>query len=336
MRSWWNDITFANPEFLWLLLLLPVLFVWYIFKTERYYITLTFSAYKHLSEIKPSLKIFGRHSLIGLRLLSFTALIIALARPQSALSWQNVSTQGIDIVIALDISSSMLAEDFKPNRLEAAKSVASDFVRDRINDRIGLVVFSGESFTQCPLTTDHDVLQNLFKDIRNGMIEDGTAIGMGLATSVNRLKESEAKSKIVILLTDGENTAGSIPPLTAAEIAKSFGVRVYTVGVGTIGMAPYPFEDMFGRRVYKDVEVKIDEKTLKGIAEITGGNYFRATGNKSLKEVYEEIDQLEKTKIDVTEYSKKKEEFLPLALIAALLLLLEQLLRISIYKSISV
>jgi Ca-activated chloride channel family protein len=259
------------------------------------------------------------------------ALIVALARPQSALSWENSTTEGIDIIISMDISGSMLSEDLKPNRLEAGKAIAVDFVKDRPNDRIGLVVFSGESFTQCPLTIDHDVLVNLFQDVKNGMIADGTAIGMGLATAVNRLKDSEAKSKVIILLTDGSNTTGSIPPVTAAEIAKQMNVRVYTVGVGTKGYAPMPVQTPIGVQ-YQKVPVTIDEPTLTKIAKLTGGKYFRATNNEKLKAIYEQIDQLEKAKIAVTQYHKKTERFLPFILFALLMLLIEFALRNTIFK----
>ena len=272
-----------------------------------------------------------RHSGIVLRSLALAALIIALARPQSSLSWQNSTTEGIDIVIASDISGSMLAEDFEPNRMEAGKNIAIDFIKNRPNDRIGLVIFSGESFTQCPLTIDHEVLINLFKDIKNGMIDDGTAIGMGLATAVNRLKESDAKSKVVILLTDGSNNTGSIPPITAAEIAKQFNIRVYTVGLGTKGMAPYPVQTPMGIQ-YQRVPVDVDEVTLGKIADITGGKYFRATNNSTLKNIYEQIDKLEKAKIDVTQYHKKTEMFLPLVAIALLLLSLEFVLKNTVLK----
>jgi Ca-activated chloride channel family protein len=260
-------------------------------------------------------------------------LIMALARPQSSNSWQNVTTEGIDIVIALDISSSMLAMDFQPNRLEAAKDVATQFISGRPNDKIGLVVFSGESFTQCPLTTDHATVVNLFRNIESGMIEDGTAIGNGLATAVSRLKESSAISRVVILLTDGENNRGEIAPVTAAELAKTFGIRVYTVGVGTIGTAPYPMQTPFGVQV-RDVEVKIDETTLQKIAETTDGKYFRATNNNKLAEIYQEIDKLEKSKIDVKEFSKKEEQYLKFALAGALLLMLGLFLKTTIFRNI--
>ncbi|MBL4587514.1 MAG: VWA domain-containing protein, partial [Flavobacteriales bacterium] len=268
------------------------------------------------------------------RMAAVALLIAVLARPQSTSSWQDSTTKGIDIVMALDISSSMLAEDLKPNRLEASKKVAKTFMANRPNDRLGLVVFAGESFTQCPLTTDHSVILNLFADVKSGMLQDGTAIGMGLATSVKRLKGSEAISKVVILLTDGENNSGSIAPATAAEIAKEFGIRVYTVGVGTRGLARMPFPGRFGGTQYQDVEVKINEELLTRIADMTGGKYFRATDNASLEEIYTEIDELEKSKIDVTEYRKRKEEYLPYALAALLLLACEVLLRQTVLRSI--
>lgn len=326
-----SGIEFANKGFFWLLAIIPLMIGWYIWRNSKLQGSLRMSAVKGFSSVKKSKYVSFRHYGIVLRVLAFTSLIIALARPQSAFSWQNSTTEGIDIVIATDISGSMLAEDLKPNRLEAGKNIAIDFIKDRPEDRIGLVIFSGESFTQCPLTIDHDVLINLFGEISNGMVEDGTAIGMGLATAVNRLKESEAKSKVVILLTDGSNTTGSIPPLTAAEIAKQMKVRVYTVGVGTKGYAPYPVKTPFGVE-YQQVPVTIDEDVLKEIAKTTGGQYFRATNNAKLKQIYQQIDQLEKAKIAVTQYNKKTERFLPFALIAMVLLLLEFLLRNTIFK----
>ena len=326
-----KGIEFAHPGFFWLLILIPVTIAWYVWRERKLYGYLSVSAVKGFSLPQKSLKPMFRHSGIVLRSLALAALIVALARPQSSLSWQNSTTEGIDIVIASDISGSMLAEDFEPNRMEAGKNIAIDFIKNRPNDRIGLVIFSGESFTQCPLTIDHDVLINLFKDIRNGMIDDGTAIGMGLATAVNRLKESDAKSKVVILLTDGSNNTGSIPPITAAEIAKQFNIRVYTVGLGTKGMAPYPVQTPMGIQ-YQRVPVDVDEVTLGKIADITGGKYFRATNNSTLKNIYEQIDKLEKAKIDVTQYHKKTEMFLPLVLIALLLLLLEFVLKNTVLK----
>jgi len=326
-----SGIEFANPGFFWLLLLIPLMIGWYIWRNKRLQGTMRISSVKSFMGAKKSSYGVLRHYSIVLKLLALIAIIIGLARPQSALSWQNSTTEGIDIVIATDISGSMLSEDLKPNRLEAGKNIAIDFIKDRPDDRIGLVVFSGESFTQCPLTIDHDVLINLFKGINNGMIEDGTAIGMGLATAVNRLKDSEAKSKVVILLTDGSNTGGSIPPVTAAEIAKQMNVRVYTVGVGTKGYAPYPVKTPFGVQ-YQQVPVTIDEGTLSSIAKITGGKYFRATNNDKLKEIYQQIDKLEKAKIDVTQYHRKTERFLPFALIAMAFLLVEFGLRNTLFK----
>jgi len=329
--GWYKEIEFANPVFLWLLIVIPLMIGWYIWRNQRLQGTLRISSLKGFLGTKKHSYSWLRHSGIVLRSLALFALIIALARPQSALSWENSTTEGIDIVIATDISGSMLAEDLKPNRLEAGKNIAIDFIKDRPDDRIGLVVFSGESFTQCPLTIDHDVLVNLFKDISNGMIEDGTAIGMGLATAVNRLKDSEAESKVVILLTDGSNTAGAIPPATAAEIAKQMNVRVYTVGVGTKGYAPYPVQTPYGVQ-YQRVPVTIDEGVLSNIAKTTGGKYFRATDNEKLKQIYQQIDKMEKAKIAVTQYHKKTERFLPLALIALALLLMEFLLRNTLLK----
>jgi len=331
MLSNWREILFANPEFFWAFLIIPIMILWYLFREKKMYGTIKIST---INSFKSSPLTILRHGLIVLRCIAVVALITALARPQTSLSWQDVTTEGIDIAIALDVSGSMLAEDFKPNRLEASKQVAMDFISERPYDRIGLVIYAGESFTQCPLTTDHDVLLNLFSDIKNGIIEDGTAIGMGLATSVSRLKDSKAISKIAILLTDGSNNRGSIPPVTAAEIAKEFGIRVYTVGVGSNGSARMPMQDQFGRTVYQNVEVKIDEKTLKEIADITDGKYFRATNKKNLEGIYKEIDKLEKSKIEVTEYKNKSEKFVPFALLAACLLLIEFLLRNIIFKGI--
>jgi Ca-activated chloride channel family protein len=328
---WFKGVEFAHPGFFWLLISIPLMVGWYIWKQKQLQGNLAMPTIRGFAMITKSKLPHFRHLSIVLRSLAMAALIIALARPQSSLSWQDTTTEGIDIVIASDISGSMLAEDFKPNRLEAGKNIAIDFIQNRPNDRIGLVVFSGESFTQCPLTIDHSVLVNLYADIKNGMIEDGTAIGMGLATAVNRLKDSEAKSKVVILLTDGSNNSGSIPPVTAAEIAKQFGVRVYTVGIGTNGYAPYPVQTPMGVQ-YQRMKVDIDEGTLSKIATITGGKYFRATNNSALKDIYEQIDKLEKAKIDVTQYRKKTERFLPFAIIALVLLSLEFLTKNTLLK----
>lgn len=328
-----NNWTFANPEFLFLLAIIPLLWVWRFFYSRRQFSSLKISSIQSIKT--KTWKENGKFIIFLLRSLALCFIIIGFARPQSSSSWQDSTTMGIDIIISMDISGSMLAQDLKPDRLEASKNVALDFISARPNDRMGLVIFSGESFTQCPLTTDHQVLQNLFKDVKSGMIEDGTAIGMGLATSVNRLKDSQAISKVVILLTDGVNNKGSIPPLTAAKIAQKFGIRVYTIGVGTEGFAPYPFKTPFGTTVYQEVEVQIDEKTLQDIASTTNGKYFRATSNKALKEIYLEIDELERSKIDVKEFSKKNEEFRVLIMIALSLLLIEFYCRKFLFKSIT-
>ena len=329
----WNNWTFYNPDFLYALALVPLLWIWYYFRQREQAAQLQISSLKGITQ--NSWKAKGRHLLFLFRSIALAILIIAFARPQSTLSWEDMTTEGIDIVISMDISGSMLAQDLKPDRLEASKNVAMNFISGRPNDRIGLVIFSGESFTQCPLTTDHQVLQNLFANVKSGMVEDGTAIGMGLATAVNRLKESEAISKVIILLTDGVNNQGSIAPLTAAKIAQKFGIRVYTIGVGTKGYAPYPFKTPFGTTVYQDVEVQIDEETLQNIASVTNGQYFRATSNKALESIYREIDQLERSKIEIKEYHKKKEEFFPLALLALTLLIIEFALRHTIFRSIT-
>ena len=324
---------YANTEWLWGLIIVPVMLAYYLWSFQRQRASVALSSTHLFDPIKASWKTYAYHGLIGLKLIGLSLVLLALARPQSSSSWQDVTTEGIDIVIALDISGSMLAEDLKPNRLEASKEVAMEFVSNRPNDRMGLVVYGGESFTQCPLTTDHAVLKNLFQSIEFGMIEDGTAIGMGLATAVNRLKDSKAKSKVIILLTDGANNRGAIPPLTAAEIAKTFGVRVYTIGVGTKGKAPYPFQTPFGTQ-YQHIEVNIDEGTLKDIAKTTGGIYFRATDNEKLGNIYEEIDKLEKSKIEVTEFQKKSEEFFPLLLWALVVFGLEYTLRNTLFRSL--
>jgi len=327
-----EEITFANPGFLYLLILLPLLGVWYWYKLKNNDPGLQLSSTSGFYAVRKSWRQYLIHVLFAFRIIALGLLIVALARPQSTSRSRDVSIEGIDIVMAMDVSSSMLAQDLRPDRLEAAKDVASDFIAGRPDDRIGLVIFSGESFTQSPLTSDHSMIRNLFKDIKSGMIEDGTAIGDGLATSINRLKESDAISKVIILITDGVNNAGSIDPLSAAEIAKIYGIRIYTIGVGTMGVAPYPVQTPFGVQ-YQNMEVQIDEGILKQVAEVTGGRYFRATSNKKLKEIYEEIDQLEKSKIDVTEFSRRHEEFLPLALLALALLLMEIILRNTIFRT---
>jgi Ca-activated chloride channel family protein len=306
---------------------------WYIWKQRQAQASLRLSSSEGFRKAPKTYKIYLRHLPFVLRMLVVALIIIVLARPQTTDKWNTTTTEGIDIVLTVDISTSMLAEDLKPNRIEAAKDVALSFINGRPTDNIGLVVFSGESFTQCPLTTDHAVLLNLLKDIRCGMIEDGTAIGHGLATAVSRLKDSPAKSKVIILLTDGTNNRGEIAPVTAGEIAKAYNIRVYTVGVGTKGTAPYPYQTPFGTQ-YQNIPVEIDEATLTKIAQISGGLYFRATSTTALKEIYQEIDQLEKTKMNVQEYSKKHEEYRLFAFWAFFLFLLELLLRYTLLKNI--
>ena len=327
-----NNYNFINPEFFYLLAIPLIYLIWYFYKKPNITSQIVFSNTEFLTNSK-TLRTRLRHIPIIFKTLAMWLLIIALARPQSSTNWEESTTEGIDIVLSMDISGSMLAEDLKPNRLEASKNVAMDFISKRINDRIGLVIFSGESFTQCPLTTDHNVLTNLFKDVKSGMVEDGTAIGMGLATAVNRLKDSDAISKVIILLTDGVNNKGVVAPFTAAEIAKKFGIRVYTIGVGTEGFAPYPFQTPFGVK-YQDVEVQIDEKTLQDIATVTDGKYFRATNNSKLKAIYKDIDALEKSKIEVTEFHKRSEEFLPFAFAAFMLIISSFFLKITYFKQI--
>lgn len=326
-----SNYTFANPAYLYLLILIPLMLVFYIIKQHKATASLRLSSLRFMEGVKPGIRYYLQHLIFIMRIIAMAMLIVVLARPQSVDKWNDSSTQGIDIIMAMDISGSMLARDFKPDRLEAAKNVATEFISGRPSDRIGLVIFSGESFTQCPLTTDHAVLINLMREMQSGMIEDGTAIGLGLATAVNRIKDSEAISKVIILLTDGVNNRGSIAPLTAAEIAQTMGVRVYTVGVGTKGMAPYPVQTSAGTR-YQNMPVEIDEKTLSEIADMTGGEYFRATDNESLENIYKEIDKLEKSKIDVYEYSRKNEEYLPWAIIAVLLIFVELFIKRSVLR----
>ncbi len=327
-------IDFAHPRYLYLLLGIIPFVIWYVLRHKSLQAELQISSTDPLKTVAGTVRVTMRHIPFVLRMMTLALVAIILARPQSTDLHEKTTTEGIDIVLAIDISGSMLARDFSPDRLEAAKDVAIEFISGRPNDRIGLVVFSAESFTQCPLTTDHAVLINLFKDIRSGIIEDGTAIGLGLSNAVTRLKDSDAVSKVVILLTDGMNNTGSIDPITAAEIAKTFGIRVYTIGVGMKGMAPYPFQDVFGRTVIQKIPVEIDEATLQAIADMTNGNYFRATSNEKLRQIYAKIDQLEKSKIDVKEYSRKQEEYRLFAGIALLLLGLELLLRFTVFRGI--
>lgn len=324
---------FLHPEYLWLLLLLIPLIVWYLLRLSKMQASFKLASTNAFKGVKSGLRVYMRHLPFALRLISIALIIIVIARPQSVSSWEETESQGIDIVMALDISGSMLSQDLQPDRLQAAKKVAAEFVTDRRNDNIGLVVFAGESFTQCPLTTDHTVLLNLLNEIEFGLIEDGTAIGLGLATSVNRLKNSESQSRVVILLTDGTNNRGQIAPLTAADMARSYGIRVYTVGVGTTGMAPTPVQTPFGVRM-QNMPVDIDEKTLTEIAAMTGGQYFRAQDTDGLRQVYEEIDEMEKYLISVQNVTNRQEMFLPFALAAMALILIELLLRRTWLRSI--
>jgi len=328
-----NTITFARPELFYLLLGLVPMIVWYVLRQKKSKASIQISTIASLKKAPLTWKHSLRHAAFVLQLGVLSLIIACLARPQSSNSWQNQTVEGIDIMIALDMSSSMLARDFQPDRLGAAKSVAIEFVSGRMFDRIGLVVFSAESFTQCPLTTDRAVLINLFQNLQPGLLEDGTAIGLGLANAVSRLKDSEAKSKVVILLTDGENNRGEIAPITAAEIAKTFGIRVYTIGIGTMGMAPYPIQTPFGVQI-RDIEVKIDEKTLQEISNITDGKYFRATDNKTLIAIYKEIDRLERTKIENKEFSKKNEEYRKYAIGALVLALFAMILQFVVFRHI--
>lgn len=335
MLSYYNDIQFAEKHWFWLMLIIPVMIAWYIWRIKKYEGEFNFSSFTLFNGIKTSTRAKSRHLLFALRLIALGLIILALARPQSRSSWKNSKTEGIDIMLSMDVSPSMLAKDFKPNRLEAAKDVIQDFIDARPNDRIGMVIFGGEAFTQCPLTSDHKVLKNMIPIIKVGMVEDGTAIGVGLASAVGRIKESKAKSKVIILISDGVNNAGEVAPITAADLAKTFGVRVYCIGVGTRGKALTPVarytQDEYE---YDYVDVDIDEKTMTEMSTMTGGKYFRATNKSSLKDIYTEIDKLEKTIISEKSFTNKSEHFLPLALFAAVLLLLEFLLRFTIFKSI--
>ncbi len=304
-----NNITFAYPWVLYFLLIIPFLIAWYFWIGRKKQAAISYSSLRIFKKIPTTtLRERLRHLPFLIRMLALSFLIIALARPQNFSAGQNINAEGIDIAMVLDISGSMLAEDFKPNRLEAAKKVIDNFIEGRTTDRIGLVIFSREAFTQCPLTIDYSVLRNLLSDIKSGMIEDGTAIGNAIANGVNRLKDSDAKSRVIILLTDGVNNAGEVDPISAAEIAETFGIRIYTIGVGTRGEAPYPVQTPFGTR-YQMVPVEIDETILKKIADITGGEYFRATDNRTLEDIYNKIDKMEKTKIEITSYRNAKELF---------------------------
>ena len=329
---------FANKEYLLLLLLIIPYIIWYVMYRKKTEPTLRMSDTFAFRYAPKSWKVKLMPLSMLLRLLVFVMIVMVLARPQTRNSWDSKTVEGIDIMLAMDVSTSMLAEDLRPNRIEAAKQVASEFIIGRPNDNIGLAIFAGESFTQCPMTTDHASLLNLLQNVRTdiaarGLIEDGTAIGMGLANAVSRLKDSKAKSKVVILLTDGSNNRGDISPSTAAEIAKSLGIRVYTIGVGTDKIAPYPMP-VAGGVQYINIPVEIDTKTLSEIASITEGDFYRATNTNELRKIYTEIDQLEKSKLNVKTFSKRYEAYQPFALVAVLALLLEILLRVTIFRRI--
>jgi len=327
--DYFKNITFGQPWFLLLLIVIPVLIWWYAAKNSRRQGSIIISdvSAKGLRSWKTSL----RHLPFVLRLLAIIFIIAAIARPQTMFEEQNAEGEGVDIVLCIDVSGSMTAQDLTPNRLEAAKNVAIDFVNKRLTDRIAVVIFSGESFTQCPLTTDHAVLISAIENIRNGLLEDGTAIGSGLGTSVDRLRTSKSKSKVVILLTDGENNGGLIDPQTAKEIAKAFQVKVYTIGVGTEGYAPQPVNTPMGV-VMQQGKVSIDEKLLKQIAGETGGKYFRAKDNAGLSGIYDEINSLEKSKVEISSRTRYTEKFFPFVIAALALLFLEMLLKFTVFR----
>ncbi|MFC4636399.1 VWA domain-containing protein [Dokdonia ponticola] len=330
-----DGIEFSNPQFFWLFLTLPIAIAWYVWKRKKQTPSVKISSvkgFKTTSSILPKL----RPILFLLRLVALAALITAMARPQTTeVTTKSKSTRGIDIVIAIDVSASMLAKDLRPNRLEALKLVAADFIKGRPNDRIGLVEYAGESYTKTPITSDKNIVLNSLNSIRyNNIIEGGTAIGMGLSTSVNRLKDSKAVSKVIILMTDGVNNAGFIDPKIASELALEFGIKTYTIGVGTNGTALSPVAlNNNGSFVYDNVPVEIDEDLLKEIAEVTGGKYFRATNNEKLKDIYDEIDKLEKTEVEEFKYTNYEEKYRPLILLAGILLLLELLLKFTVFRS---
>ena len=325
---------FASPYYLWLLTLLVPMIGYYVWRTLQGGAAIQISSVDGVVRAPKTIRYYLRHLPFALRAAAFALLVVALARPQDVEQNVRTNTEGIDIMLAIDVSGSMLARDFRPDRITAAKEVAGSFIADRYGDRIGLVAFAGEAFTQSPLTTDQSTLQTLLARIRSGLIEDGTAIGNGLATAINRLRESDAKSKVIILLTDGENNRGEIAPLTAAEIARDQGIRVYTIGVGTRGTAPYPTVDFFGNPTVVQAKVQIDEKILGEIADLTGGRYFRATDNAKLQSIYDEINQLEKSKVEISQYTTYTEEYLRWAAAALALLLVEFLLRTLWLKSL--
>lgn len=325
---------FAHPQYFWLFLLYVPLIAWYLLKQRNAHPALSISSTSAFANMPRSWKQYLRHALFVLRLATIACVIVILARPQLKDDWRTTSTEGTDIVLAIDVSSSMLARDFQPDRLEAAKKVASKFIQGRESDNIGIVIFAGESLTGVPMTVDRVQLLNYVQGINMNMLEDGTAIGDGIATSLNRLKEGKAKSKSIILLTDGSNNTGVVAPITASEVAKELGVKIYTIGIGTNGNAPYPTRNMFGKIEYVPQPVVIDEATLKTVADNTGGRYFRATGNKVLEEVFAEIDALEKTQMDVRHFSHTEDNYILWAWLAFGLFALEMILRHTALRSI--
>lgn len=326
---------FSRPDFLWLFLIYIPLIYWYIKKYKKAESSVQISTIEAFSKLPTSYKVYLKHSLFVLRMLAIGCLIIILCRPQTHDSWESSKTEGTDIVLALDVSTSMLARDFKPDRFKAAKEVASQFVTGRESDNIGIVIFSGESFTLVPMTTDKSVLVNYINEIKMGMLQDGTAIGDGLATAINRIKNGKAKSKSIILLTDGSNNTGVVAPLTAAEIAQKFGIKVYTIGVGTMGTAEFPVGiNVYGKVEYQTLPVVIDEATLKSISEKTGGKYFRATNKHVLKEIFAEIDKLEKTELDIRKFNQTEDDYMPWAILLLVLFLLEIVLRHTLLRNI--
>ena len=323
-----SNITFAHPWYLLGLVLVPLLVAWWLWRYRKQDAAVQHSNIAVFDGIDKGLRVRLRWLPYALRCIAVGAMVVALARPQSRLSRQEMTVEGIDIVMAMDISGSMLAEDFRPNRLDAAKKVAADFIEGRKSDRMGLVVFAGQAFTQVPLTVDHHVLLQQLGSVKSGVVRDGTALGDGLATAINRIKDSEAKSKVIILLTDGVNNQGSVDPMSAAEICKLYGIRLYTIGVGSLGKAPYPFRDQMGRVHYQNIDVEIDEPLMRQMAETTDdGRYFRATNRKALQEIFSQIDEMEKSKIDVTQYAQTKDEQAPWLWLAVLALLGELLIR---------
>ncbi len=323
-----NNITFVHPWYLLGLVLVPLLAAWWLWRYRKQDAAVQHSDIAVFDGMGKSLRVRLRWLPYALRCVAVGAMVVALARPQSSLSRQEMTVEGIDIVMAMDISGSMLAEDFRPNRLEAAKKVTAEFIEGRKSDRMGLVVFAGQAFTQVPLTVDHHVLLQQLGSVKSGVVRDGTALGDGLATAINRIKDSEAKSKVIILLTDGVNNQGSVDPMSAAEICKLYGIRLYTIGVGSLGKAPYPFRDQMGRVHYQNIDVEIDEPLMRQMAETTDdGRYFRATNRKALQEIFSQIDEMEKSKIDVTQYAQTKDEQATWLWLAVLALLGELLIR---------